>query len=115
MLDFATFCKIGKSIKRMRLLRDKELAQGSVLYDAGWHFSSMGSVHNIMVKLTSYEHSEHNQPEILDSQNILQRIQLGNSIFPDNKSKFCLQNLDHTYPKYLLDNRQKFSHLLATL
>ncbi|AFM13275.1 glycosyl transferase family 17 [Turneriella parva] len=132
MLDFNSFCEIGKSIKKMRLLHDlpESRVQGTagpvvtrphagglsvtVARDAGWHFTSIGDVERIALKLESYEHSEANTDENKNPASMRQRIKAGKSIFLDNKSMHKLVPLDQTFPQYLVENRERFAHVLAT-
>lgn len=111
MVDHASFRKIGKSIKKMRLLHDRE--DVTVIPDSGWHFTSMGDVERIALKLESYEHSEANTDTNKDPAAMRRRIQEGKSIFSDNKSLHKVVPLDKTFPDYLVGNPQKFAALLA--
>lgn len=133
MLSFAEFKKIGQSIKKMRLLHDKpegevqETAglrvtrpQGSglsvtVMPDSGWHFTSMGDVERIALKLESYEHSEANTDENKNPEAMRKRIKEGKSIFFDNQSLHKTVRLDETFPAYLARNSAAFRHLLADI
>lgn len=112
MLGFDEFRRIGKSIKKMRLLHDK--ADGvTVAADSGWHFTSMGDVERIALKLESYEHSEANTDENKNPEAMRRRIKEGKSIFLDNRSLHQVVKLDVTFPSYLVENAHAFSHLLA--
>lgn len=113
MMDFQSFCRIGKSIKKMRLLHDVPEPGVTVLRDAGWHFTSVGDVERIALKLESYEHSEANTDETKNRDAMKQRIHDGKSIFPDNKSLHKLVPLDQTFPQYLVENRERFRHVLS--
>lgn len=112
MMRFAEFCNIGKSIKKMRLLRDLPEPGVLVARDAGWHFSSIGDVERIVLKLESYEHSEVNTEETKNRAAMQRRIAEGRSIFPDNQSRFQIVPLDTTFPRYLRENHPQFNHLL---
>lgn len=112
MTDFSAFQKIGRSIKKMRLLHDLAEPKVNALRDAGWHFTSMGDVERIILKLESYEHSEANTDETKNRAAMHRRIREGASIFPDNKSRHKLVALDDTFPAYLVQNQNRFAHLL---
>jgi beta-1,4-mannosyl-glycoprotein beta-1,4-N-acetylglucosaminyltransferase len=114
MMDYASFCKIDKSIKRMRLLHDRPEPEVYVMKDAGWHFSSIGDVERIALKLESYEHSEANTDENKNPELMRRRILEGKSIFSDNQSLYRLVSIDKTFPDYLLKNQTKFKHLIAS-
>lgn len=112
MMRFDDFCKIGKSIKKMRLLHDLPEPEVKVVLDAGWHFTSIGDPSRIALKLESYEHSEANTEETKNYDAMQQRIAAGKSIFPDNQSRFKLVPIDETFPRYLVENPSRFSHLV---
>lgn len=114
MLDFASYCKINKSIKKMRLLHDRPEPEVTVARDAGWHFTSIGDVEKIALKLESYEHSEANTDENKNPESMRRRIREGKSIFLDNKSLHKIIPLDATFPQYLVDNRDRFQHVLGS-
>jgi len=113
MLDYTSFCKISKSIKKMRLLHDRPEPEVTIARDAGWHFTSIGDVERIALKLESYEHSEANTDENKNPESMRQRIREGKSIFLDNKSLHKIIPLDATFPQYLVDNRDRFQHVLG--
>lgn len=111
MLDFDSFKAIGKSIKKMRLLHDR--ADVNVVPDSGWHFTSIGDVERIALKLESYEHSEANTDETKNPAAMKKRIQEGKSIFVDNESLHKIVPLDGTFPQYLVQNQEKFRQILG--
>ncbi|MBL8032570.1 MAG: hypothetical protein JNJ69_02635 [Leptospiraceae bacterium] len=113
MTDFATFNKINRSIKKMRLLHDMPEPQVQVMRDAGWHFTSIGDVERIVLKIESYEHSEANTDETKNREAMRRRIREGKSIFPDNKSMHKIVPLDETFPAYLRNHAAKFAHVLG--
>lgn len=111
MLDFDAFKGIGKSIKKMRLLHD--MPDVNVVADSGWHFTSIGDVERIALKLESYEHSEANTDETKNPAAMRKRIAEGKSIFVDNKSLHKIVPLDGTFPQYLVQNQEKFRQILG--
>lgn len=113
MMDFAAFRKMGKSIKHMRLLHDRPAPEVVVVPDSGWHFTSIGDASRIALKLESYEHSEANTDETKNPAAMRLRIQQGKSIFTDNKSQHRIVPLDATFPQYLVQNAEKFRHILG--
>ncbi len=113
MMDYASFCKIGKSIKKMRLLHDRPEPEVTVARDAGWHFTSIGDVERIALKLESYEHSEANTDENKNPEAMRRRIREGRSIFSDNESRFKIVPLDESFPQYLRTHQAAFRHILG--
>lgn len=75
----------------------------------GWHFSYMGGVDSVKYKIESYSHQEFNNDAVKDN---LENA-IGNNIDPFGRgSKFSVVEIDETYPKYILDNLEKYNHLI---
>ena len=81
--------------------------QPQLIYNGGWHFSFLKDPKGISKKIRSYSHSEFNLPEFTDEKKIEERIKQKNDIF-DRNYKYEKINLDSSFPKYILDNRDKF-------
>lgn len=81
----------------------------TLINDGGWHFSYMGGIESIKYKLESFAEIQVNTEEV--KSNIQSRIDSGLSIFDENKQFKCV-DFDLTYPKYILNNLQKFTHLI---
>jgi beta-1,4-mannosyl-glycoprotein beta-1,4-N-acetylglucosaminyltransferase len=99
---------------RMLFYRDFNSAQEirhsgyKVIENGGWHFTSMGGGERIVEKIKSFAHQEFNQPAFLDARRLDEAIQQGKPLFdPLEELKFVA--LDETYPRYILENREKFS------
>jgi beta-1,4-mannosyl-glycoprotein beta-1,4-N-acetylglucosaminyltransferase len=79
--------------------------------NAGWHFTYMGGVDRIREKIFAYAHQEHNQPQLSAPEFIAGRINAGHTLFgEDEKLEFVA--LDDSFPRYLREHREKFSHLI---
>jgi beta-1,4-mannosyl-glycoprotein beta-1,4-N-acetylglucosaminyltransferase len=79
-----------------------------IVKDGGWHFSYMGGVERIREKVAAYAHQERNLPEFTDPKVIAEKINRGEALFgQDWQSEFV--PLDDSFPRYLLENREKFS------
>jgi beta-1,4-mannosyl-glycoprotein beta-1,4-N-acetylglucosaminyltransferase len=79
--------------------------------NGGWHFSYLGGVKKIIQKLEAFAHSEYNKPEYKDPEKIEQAIHNGEDIF-GRGFKYRFVNLDHTFPDYILKNKEKFSEYI---
>jgi len=108
MLSFGDLKQKAKTIKKTRLQRDLAEPAIKVIWEGGWHFSFLGSVEKIMQKIQSYSHTE--IAELCDPKYIEECLCAGKSI-TDN-SRFSFTALDETYPKFLLENPDRFSALL---
>ncbi len=82
-----------------------------ILKPAGWHFSYLGGVSEIRRKIKSISHSEFDTPETTSDAYIQERIRNGDDIFCRG-DRFFPVPLDSTFPQYLLDNVDRYAHLL---
>jgi beta-1,4-mannosyl-glycoprotein beta-1,4-N-acetylglucosaminyltransferase len=79
--------------------------------DGGWHFSYLGGVERIIAKLEAFAHNEYNKEEFKDPEKLKQLIESGQDILGRDFT-YTFLKLDSTFPKYILDNQQRFAHLL---
>ena len=88
--------------------------KGRLLENGGWHFSYLGGIERVMHKIDSYAHQEHNNDRFNTVANIGRAVETGT----DHMGlgfKFQAVELDDTFPRYILDNREKFSHLIREI
>ena len=78
-----------------------------LIYDGGWHFSFLKEPEGISKKIKSYSHSEYNQSEFTDEKKIETRIKNRVDIF-DRGYKYEKIDLDEAFPKYILNNLNKY-------
>jgi beta-1,4-mannosyl-glycoprotein beta-1,4-N-acetylglucosaminyltransferase len=79
------------------------------IYNGGWHFGFLGGADAVRSKIKAYAHQEFATPEVL---NLVQgRL--------DNKKdalgrlyEYKVVPLDTHFPQYLIDNQDRFSHLI---
>ncbi len=82
--------------------------------NGGWHFSYLGGVNSIIKKLEAFAHTEYDKKEFKDTNSIEFAINNGQDIFGRNFSyKFVA--LDDSFPKFILMNKNNYSHLIKTL
>jgi beta-1,4-mannosyl-glycoprotein beta-1,4-N-acetylglucosaminyltransferase len=91
---------------------DEHKLSGSIITNAGWHFTYLGGEHQIKTKINSFSHQEHNTQYVRD--NIKNFIDLNVDIFGRSNS-YQIVPLDDSYPKYILDNKEKYSHLIKNV
>jgi beta-1,4-mannosyl-glycoprotein beta-1,4-N-acetylglucosaminyltransferase len=84
------------------------------IYNGGWHFSFLGSPERIAKKIQSFSHVEKDIPEYTDLEKIQQRIDTATDPFSRPISLKCVP-LDSSFPSYLLENRDKFKHLIKDI
>ena len=84
----------------------------TIVPDAGWHFSYMGGVEAIQQKVKAGSHwRELGTTEFLDQRHLEQVMAAGTDLF-NRDSNVTTVPLDERFPKYLLDNRERFKHLI---
>lgn len=82
----------------------------SVINNAGWHFGWMGGLEKAVNKFKSFSHQEPEIQQFGEYDKLKTRLENGQSIFGDNYIEVC--EIDHTYPKYVFENQQKFDALI---
>ena len=83
--------------------------QPQLIYNGGWHFSFLKEPRRISKKIKGYSHQEYNQPEFTDEKKIAERIKNRVDIFERNL-KYERIDLDNTFPKYILENLDKYKN-----
>jgi len=83
--------------------------QPQLIFDGGWHFSFLKKPSGIAKKIKSYSHSEFNKSEFTDEKKIEERIKKQIDIF-DRNYKYQKVHLDGSFPKYLLENINKYQN-----
>lgn len=77
--------------------------------NSGWHFSFMGGPDKVKTKIQSYSAQEMNNPHVINSihDNINKKID------PFFRGQQLIEvKIDETYPKYLLENLEKYKHMI---
>jgi len=78
-----------------------------IIENGGWHFSYLQSPDKIIEKITSFSHGERNKPEFANIQNIEEKIKNQQNIF-DLGFDYKKVELDDTFPKYIIENKEKY-------
>ncbi len=79
--------------------------------NGGWHFSFLGSPEFISSKIKSYVHEEYDLEKFTNIDNIDEKIK--NLIDPFNRNKKLKKvDLNNEYPKYIIENKEKFTDLI---
>lgn len=85
--------------------------QCDMIPNGGWHFSYFGNIDHIIKKIGDFAHVEYSTPEFKDRARVEKAVREGLDLFGRDE-KFKYVKLDNTYPKYVLDNLDKYSHLI---
>jgi beta-1,4-mannosyl-glycoprotein beta-1,4-N-acetylglucosaminyltransferase len=98
----------------MQELRIKQKANITIL-NAGWHYSFVSSIENIIFKISSYSHQEYNRWPNNDLESIKKRIYNGQSNFGHEEDTYNRIKLnENNCPKYVLKNKDKYARLIFT-
>lgn len=79
--------------------------------DGGWHFSYIGGVDSIKLKIKSFAHSELDKEEFLEPDRILSAIERGEDLF-GRGLKYEFVPLDDSFPRYLVENRERYRSMI---
>lgn len=83
------------------------------LLDAGWHWSWMGGVEEMIRKVNSFSHQEYNTPEFKDEKTLASKMETGQCLWNDNDwDKWKFVDIDLSYPEYIFKNQDKFKNLI---
>jgi beta-1,4-mannosyl-glycoprotein beta-1,4-N-acetylglucosaminyltransferase len=80
------------------------------IIDSGWHFSWMGGIDRVKNKLKSYSHQENNQTHIIDG--VDQMLNTEDIIYDFRGDKSIKVEIGHDHPEYLINNIDKYKHLI---
>lgn len=78
--------------------------------NAGWHFSYMGGIEKIKEKIRAFSDTNVNRPEFMDDAHLLNAILEGKDLYNRTcEGRMAFEPLNNSYPKYILDNKDKFA------
>ena len=83
-----------------------------IIDNGGWHFAYLQTPENISNKIKSFAHGEFNKVNIVNEKNISFKIEQGQDIF-ERGYKLKKVELDSTFPKYVLENKDKLKKWIA--
>jgi len=98
--------------KKYPFWRIDKIKDLQVIKEGGWHFSYLQSAENILKKISSFSHGEHNKPEFANIENIEKSIKMNKNIF-GLKYSYRKINIDHTFPKYIIENKEKLKEWIV--
>lgn len=80
--------------------------------EGGWHFSYLGGVEAIQAKLRSFSHHELDRRPYNDPGFIRTMMAIGGDLFLRHDDCFQSHPLDQSYPRFLRDQQERFTHLI---
>ena len=94
-------------------MRNTKASNRSFIKDSGWHFSYIGGAESIALKIESFSHAEFDNDQIKDRDRLNKVIESGMDLFErHDKPRQTYVQLDQSFPQHLLNNKEKFSHLI---
>jgi len=78
----------------------------------GWHFSFLGGMENIKLKIQSFSHQEYNNEKYLNDQ-IEYKVRMGLDLFDRSNIRLIPIYISRKkHPLYIVHNQEKYSHLI---
>lgn len=93
---------------KMRKFKDFRDNNFIYLHHAGWHFSWMGSTEELNVKLENMAHQEFNNTDHRNRLSNLDHLIFFHIDHLDTRQKYMVVKLDDYFPKYILENKNKY-------
>lgn len=97
----------GTTATKIRMYKD-----GLYIKNGGWHFSYLGGTKAIINKITAFAHQEFNNEQFKQENELIQKIYDGKDLYNRNEHLYRAVKLNPTYPKYILDNQEKYKNLI---
>ncbi len=110
-IDFMRQKVLVKNLKYNFLRFDKEKSI-EVFENAGWHFNNLMSPENISLKMKSFVHAEFSGDEFSSLEVVRNKINNKLDLF-NRGYVYKVVDIDENYPKYILNNLEKFKNFIA--
>ena len=89
---------------------DESKITGSVITNGGWHFTYLGNEDHIRQKINSFCDRHFDVPEV--TENISKNLEDGNDVLNRTHISYRKVDLDDSFPQYIIDNQEKYLHLI---
>jgi beta-1,4-mannosyl-glycoprotein beta-1,4-N-acetylglucosaminyltransferase len=97
------------SIFKYRPILSKEI----LIENAGWHFSYLGGIDAIKLKIASISHFENDTSKTNSDKALKEKIKKGEFFYQENKQdKVKYVKIDNSFPKEIIKNRKKYSKFI---
>ena len=110
-IDFMREKIKGKNLKYNFFRFDKE-KNIEIFKNGGWHFNNLMQPEEISKKLKTYAHTEFSESKFSSIETIREKIEKKIDLF-NRGEKYEKVKIDETFPKYLLDNLDKFKKYIV--
>ncbi len=98
---------IGTTATKIRGIFD-----GKIIKNGGWHFTYIGGIDMIIKKISSYSHCDEVRKEDFDKTRLQKQIRIGGTARFGQGSFLYQVNVDNTFPKYIINNKNKFKNFI---
>jgi len=102
-------------MKLAKLSRDVKQVLGSkdlFIEDGGWHFSYLGGIERVKLKIKSFAHEEFDQEHYFQTENLLNAIENGEDLFGREGLRFEFLLIDNSFPRFLFENQELYSSMI---
>jgi len=89
---------------------DESKITGSIITNGGWHFTYCGDENHIKEKIHSFCDRHFDVPQVIDS--VSNNLKSGSDVLGRGNMKYQRVNIDESFPQYIIDNQEKYSHLI---
>jgi beta-1,4-mannosyl-glycoprotein beta-1,4-N-acetylglucosaminyltransferase len=89
---------------------DESKITGSIITNGGWHFTYLGDESHIRQKINSFCDRHFDVPEV--TENISKNLEGGTDVLNRTHITYSTVDLDDSFPQYIIDNQEKYSHLI---
>ena len=89
---------------------DENKITGSIITNAGWHFTYCGDANHIKQKIHSFCDTHFDVPEVVES--VEDNLKSGRDVLNRNQINYHRVDIDDSFPQYIIDNQEKYSHLI---
>ncbi len=80
--------------------------------NAGWHFSYLGGIEAIQLKIKSFSHQEFNRPEFTSREHIEKCLASGRDVFDRKDHRYLPVPIDKTFPAYIREHAEELKDLI---
>lgn len=113
---FGTTACMFKDFRGAEKMRKLKGSCSRSINNSGWHFSYLGGIENIALKIESFAHAEWDNDQVKSRDRLKNVVEKGLDLFDRHeKQRQVYIHLDETFPKYILNNVEKFSHLIKAV
>ena len=89
---------------------DESKITGSIITNAGWHFTYCGDAEHVKQKINSFCDTQFNVPQVLDS--VSDNLKSGKDVLSRGNMSYETVEIDDSFPQYIIDNQEKYAHLI---